>query len=180
MTKKTTLKHMQPDGEIVTRTTARAYTCVLLRKYNVAALLAAHDAKETDDVAASAKRAREDFKHNQLCISTPVGGPIPYEKNQGGYKRYADGTLATHPMPDYYVELARKSLARDGDTLEAFVASRVQATLTERAGYRAQLAAYTEEWHVISWHGSARSAKPQFTRAGDQYRVEPINNGTRA
>jgi hypothetical protein len=180
MAKKITLKHAQPNGEIVTRQTARAYTCVLLRKFNVAALLAAHDAAEADSLNEAAKDARTWFRHFQLCLQTKVGDPIPFQRNQGGFRRFADGTLATHPMPDFYVKHARESMAQHGDTEVAYVASHVAERLAQRAATRASLAKYTQEWHVISWHGSARTAKPAYIQPGDQYQVEEINNGVRA
>ena len=180
MAKKTTLKHLQPNGEIITRTTARAYGVVLMRKMNVAAILAAHDANEQKELDECANYAREYFRHYQLCLATPIGGPIPYQKNQGGYRRFADGTLATHPMPDYYAKHARESFAEHGDTEAAYVASHLKECRAARAKLRAEKAGYSEDWHVISWHGSARTAKPQFERPGDSYRVEEINNGVRA
>jgi hypothetical protein len=180
MAKKTTLKHMQPNGEIVTRQTARAYSVVLLRKHNVAALLAAHDASEADELKACAKDAREWFRHYQLCLATKVGDPIPYQRNQGGFRRFADGSLATHPMPDYYAKLARESFAIYGDVEAPYIAAHVAERQAGRAATRASLAKYTEEWHVISWHGSARTAKPPFITPGATFMVETINNGVRA
>jgi hypothetical protein len=180
MAKKTTLKHMQPNGAIVTRQTARAYTCVLLRKHNVAALLAAHDAGHANAVKEATEYARTWFKRCQLELATKVGDPIPYTENQGGFKRFRDGTLATYPMHEWEPVSARKWLAQHGETEAAFVASIVAERLADRATRRATLAAYKEEWFVISWHGSARTAKSPYIEAGDQFMVEEINNGVRA
>jgi len=180
MAKKPTLKHAQPDGEIVTRTTARAYTHVLLRKHNVATLLAAHDATRADVVARAVADAKQSFSEHQLYLSLNVGDPIPYTRNQGGYKRFRDGTLATHPMADYVQRIAREWHAKYGATEAGYVEGYTREALADFATNRARRAEYTEAWHVISWHGSAQNAKPPFILPGDQFRVEEINNGVRA
>jgi len=179
-TKKITLKHQQPNGAIETRTTARAYTCVLLRKHDNTAALAAHEARLPERVAEVTAYAKHWFKRSTLVLASKVGDPIPYDQNQGGYKRYADGTLATYPMYEFEPEHARKAFEEHGENEAAWVVSHVQEAIIEHQQNAKRISARSEEWEVISWHGNARNAKPAYICAGDQFRVEEINNGVRA
>ena len=57
---KQTLKHALPNGEVATRTTARAYTHVLLSKVDNAAAIAAYQAGKPERLAYALKSARAD------------------------------------------------------------------------------------------------------------------------
>lgn len=180
MSKKTTLKHMQPNGEIATRQTARAYTHVLLCKQSRAALIAAHDAARDGELARVAKDIAHTFKRYKEALATEVGAPYAYDRNQGGYRKFADGSLATYPLPDYMHKLANEFFAKYGDKLEDVVAFHVAEAVARLDRERGRLAERSEEWSVISWHGSAKNAKPAYVAPGDLFQVEAINNGVRS
>lgn len=178
--KKPTLKHMQPNGEIATRQSARAYTHVLMRKINRAARIAAVEASRASRLADAEKYARRAFKQNAVEIATGIGGQVPYWPGQGGYRKFADGTFATHEQPDYQFKSAVEYMQKHGGTVEGYIADAIADTERAIAREIEGIATYSEEWYVMSWHSRANLAKPDYIGAGDMFQVEAINGGVRS
>jgi hypothetical protein len=178
MSKKVTLKHAQPNGEIVTRQTARAYSHVLLRKVNVAARLAEIEGRRAASLEDTEKSARKYYKQYLAEVAAGVGGQIPYWPGQGGYRKLADGSLATHTLDQWQYDNAAQKLA-EFPSIESYVAHNRAVTEAEIARNLEQVRGWSEEWEVISWHGRADLAKPSYVGAGDTFMVEAVNNGSR-
>ena len=178
MSKKPTLKHMQENGTLATRTTARAYTHVLLRKVNNAIAAAAMEFSRQSTVDEAIASAKREHKFDVLWSRAQIGEQAPYRPGQGGYKKFADGSYATFTMWDGFKKLADEAVAKH-PTVESAVAAAIERTnayITQRI---TEINARREEWVVISWHSRAALAKPDYIGAGDTFKVEAINGGTR-
>lgn len=180
MTKKTTLKHMQENGTMATRQTARAYTHVLLCKVNNALNIAAIEASRETRIAHAVKRAKEEFKDNTDDIAAGAGGMIRYKRGQGGYQRFADGSFATYTQEQWHFDHAVKWHATYGTTLEGYISHFTQQETAQIEREIESASKRDESWHVISWHSRADLAKPSYIGAGDLFKVEAINGGVRS
>lgn len=149
--KKTTLRHMLPDGSIATRSTAREYTCVLMGRRN---FKATREAIMSDSFA---KARQKDFNFYSSIIEAGVGKRIPG----------LDCALTAR-----YVELAEKALEGVSDLEQYIEKSRKTALSPLPEGDLGPLV-------VLSWSATLQSATklisdhPAFT----DFKIEPINGG---
>ncbi len=171
---KPTLKHMQPNGVIATRQTARSYTHVLLCRRDSAARIAELESHRASNIVDAAKRATRQHAEWLVEKATGIGGQVPYWPGQGGY-----GKGRTHEQPDYQYNSACEYLAKY-PTAEAYVAQCIKDTNEHTDQIITDVRNASPDWHVISWHSRADLAKPSYTVvAGDHFTVEAINNGVR-
>lgn len=174
MAKKITLKHMQENGKLATRQTARAYTHVLLLKQNNATRAAALESGRAVRVAKAIKTARIYFEQCTVEIAAGVGGQVPYWPGQGG----CDGSGRTHEQPEWQYKLACTAMEERKD-LTGYVQHAIKNCNADVDADIAACNRRSEDWIVVSWHTRADLAKPQYQVEGDLFKVEAINNGVR-
>jgi len=180
MSKKTTLKHAQPDGTIATRQTARKYTHVLLRKHNAAAHIAALEATRDARILQAERDAQESFADHTTQIKAGVGGQVPYTRGQGGYGRNADGTPRTYTQEQWKFDHAVEYHKIYGTTIKGYLEYFRTSAMRQLDEHIAEVRGWPQQWQVVSWHSRADLAKPQHECPGDAFRVEAINNGVRS
>lgn len=151
--KKTTLRHMLPDGSIATRSTAREYTCVLMGRRN---FKATREAIMSDSFSKSHGKNFDFFKS---VVTAGVGRYLPGLSYPVTERNFKDAEIALEGVStrDEYISRDRNkalSLIPEGDLGQLVVLS-----------WSATLQSATK---LISDH-------PAFT----DFKIEPINGGER-
>ena len=171
MSKKITLKHALPNGEIATRQTARNYTHVLVGTLNVERALASAYAAIDDIPRLAEKRRAEAQKSEKIYRGLLAAGKGNKARNWNGFIVEVD---------DFYIKCATDALEK---TVDETVAEFVKVITNERVAKIENLKAITEPRpEVFSWHGRAdlaeKAAGQRHYRNYD-FVVEAINHGTR-
>lgn len=174
------LSHRQENGFLATRTTARAYTCVLLVKHNNAVRVAALEANRQVRIDYAVKSARRDFKDNMDDIAAGPGGQIRYKRGQGGYRKFADGTsYAMYTQEQWHFDHVMEYHKLYGETLEGYIAHFTKSAMDSLNHEIDSARNRSEDWYVVSWHGNPKNAKSSYANEGDTFKVEAINGGVR-
>jgi hypothetical protein len=171
----TTLKHMQENGMIAKRKTARQYTHVLLLKVNNKTRIKKLQGERESRLAQAVKYARDQYSRNTQEIAAGVGGLIPYWPGQGG----CDSSGRKHEQPEYQYNSAVEYMAKHMD-LTGYIQHAIEQTEACLARDIEQAGKRNEDWHVVSWHSRADLARPSYPQSDELYKVERINNGVRS
>lgn len=173
MSKKITLKHALPNGEIATRTTLRPYTHVKISVLNVErALTNAYASLEEIPQRVEQYRTRLERDHRiyQAMIDGGVGSRV---RNWNNYVITVDARMIDHAR-EMLAEFPIENTVTDyRNTLMDDAESRIMKLKSIRQE--------DVEPVVISWHGSRINAEKatEYSRNSDYY-IEEINHGVRA
>lgn len=165
---KATLKHrIEGTDTIATRSTARAYTHVLVGRVNQARAAAETDAQEARIPARLAAHRKQLATYRAIyntILATPVGGQY---RNWNGY-------VVTCTESDK--QLAEQRLAEDDNAY----AEDYEQQLRDDVARAREKNAHERSWVVYSWHGSFDAAdKASRVSRYDSvdFRIEEINGG---
>lgn len=171
--KNPTLKHRLASGEVATRTTAHAYTHVLVATRNQARALNNLAAREAAIPKLVAK-FRRDLEKSHTCYAAMLATPMGERAvNWNGY---------AVTINEFHHNAARAGLCDYGTIDEQVAAYQAEQEKNIR-DVRAVLESTPPTPKVISWHSSAALAmKAGNVSHLDNYDcvVEEINNGERA
>lgn len=154
MAKKITLKHALPTGGVITRTTARVYThVVLVRGYNSIYI--------ERQVASSRKKYRSNYRYYREVIETGVG--------------------KVRASSEYNFTVDQRDFDGAVEALRGFATEQEYLTNTE-AKQRAFFEAGQHVWRPAGWRGRADLAHKLAGLLHDaaEVSVEAINNGVRS
>jgi hypothetical protein len=181
MSKKITLKHAL-NGDVVTRTTARAYTHVVIASRNPAKVLAKAQADFNEKAQADViEKAEYDYKYAANLAKVPVGGKYYYHRQQGG--SYLNRTGMHMEVKQYQHDIDKEYILCYATMDEYVNAKIVEFIERKNAAIAAADKVDTREF-VASWHGSRANAdkagSSQWKTSCCDYRIEEINNGVAA
>lgn len=172
--KKTKFIHVTSDGNVATRTSARAYTHVVVRRHqpDVAATGVA-PVNEAQEVS----RATEHWNECLLVQKAGIGGRVPYTRGQGGYGR-PEGMEVRQGWYDLHCEYLKAY-----GTLDAYISGRLARAHHYRSKEVSNRFSLSAERFVYSWHHSAALALKACNGykgyRGDIFYVQIINGGIR-
>lgn len=163
MAKKTTLKHELPCGTIATRTTARAYTHVVMVRQDIAAERARLDVLRIEE-------AMRGFAYFSDLVKLGVGGR--YRFDNGHYSQ---------PLTQAQVDEAVAGIAGCVSAQDYAEKCRAERLAKHDATYGD---AEVSDWYVLSWSSRADLAEKEAARCRSHwyYReavAQAINNGVR-
>lgn len=181
MSKKITLKHAL-NGDVATRTTARAYTHVVIASRNPEKVLAKAKADFNEKALAKViETAEYDYKYAANLAKVPVGEKFFYHRQQGG--AYMNRTGKHMEVQQYQHDINNEYILCYA-TKDEYVNAKVAEFIEQKNAAIAAADKVDTSEFVASWHGSRANAEKagssQWKTSCCDYRVEEINNGVAA